>query len=93
MQVESLGAKQYAFVCVDDFSRCTWIKFVQEKLETFKVYRALCLQLQCEKGRGIIRIRSDHGREFQNSNFNDFCKSEGILHEFYSPLTPQQNEL
>src|ERR1044072_2498194 len=31
MQVESLGGKKYAFVCVDDFSRFTWINFIKEK--------------------------------------------------------------
>jgi hypothetical protein len=34
---------------------------------------------------------SDHGREFENSKFTDFCSNEGIKHEFSSPITPQQN--
>jgi hypothetical protein len=38
-----------------------------------------------------VRIRSDHGREFENAKFNDYCSSEGIKHEFSSPITPQQN--
>ncbi|MCI02766.1 retrovirus-related pol polyprotein from transposon tnt 1-94, partial [Trifolium medium] len=39
----------------------------------------------------VLRIRSDHGKEFENSKFSDFCASEGIVHEFASPITPQQN--
>ena len=31
MQVESLGGKWYAFVCVDDFSRYSWIHFLKKK--------------------------------------------------------------
>ncbi|GAA0154055.1 hypothetical protein LIER_12146 [Lithospermum erythrorhizon] len=46
-----------------------------------------------EKGLSIIRIRSDHGKGFENSKFNDFCISEGIKHEFLAPITPQQNEI
>ena len=35
MQVESLGGKRYVFVCVDDFSRYTWVDFIREKSDTF----------------------------------------------------------
>jgi hypothetical protein len=38
-----------------------------------------------------MRIRSDHGREFENSKFEGFCLSYGIKQEFSSPITPQQN--
>ncbi|GAA0151454.1 hypothetical protein LIER_37292 [Lithospermum erythrorhizon] len=47
--------------------------------------------LQREKGLTITRIRSDHGNEFENSQFNDFCNLEGIKHEFSALITPQQN--
>ncbi|MCI02898.1 copia protein [Trifolium medium] len=93
MQVESLGGKKYAFVVVDDFSRFTWINFIREKSETFDEFKDLCLQLQREKDCGIVRIRSDHGKEFENSKFSEFCASEGILHEFSSRIIPQHNEV
>jgi transposase InsO family protein len=38
-----------------------------------------------------MRIHSDHGREFKNSKFEEFCLSYGIKQEFSSPITPQQN--
>ncbi|MCI03437.1 retrovirus-related pol polyprotein from transposon tnt 1-94, partial [Trifolium medium] len=44
-----------------------------------------------EKDNVIVKIRSDHGKEFENSKFSEFCASEGIEHEFSSPITPQQN--
>ena len=28
MQVESIGGKLYVFVCVDDFSKFTWVDFI-----------------------------------------------------------------
>src|ERR1044072_8865593 len=65
MQVESLGGKKYAFFCVDDFSRYTWINFIREKSETFEVFKELCLKIQKEQECGIVRIRSDHGKEFE----------------------------
>jgi transposase InsO family protein len=38
-----------------------------------------------------MRICSDHGREFKNSKFEEFCLSYGIKQEFSSPITPQLN--
>lgn len=91
MQVESLGGKRYAYVVVDDFSRFTWVNFIREKSDTFEVFKELSLRLQREKDCVIKRIRSDHGREFENSKFTEFCTSEGITHEFSAAITPQQN--
>jgi len=39
----------------------------------------------------ILKIRSDHGEEFENVPFNIFCEKHGIVHEFSSRRTPQQN--
>jgi len=61
MQVASIGGKMYVLVVVDDFSRFTWVNFIKEKSDTFESFRELCIQLQREKDRGIVRIRSDHG--------------------------------
>jgi hypothetical protein len=38
-----------------------------------------------------MRIRIDHGREFENSSFEEFCNQHGIKHEFSFPINPQQN--
>jgi len=84
-------AKRYVLVVVDDFSRFTWVNFTREKSDTFHVLRELCTQLQREKGFGIIRIKSDHDTEFENTKFDEYCSDEGIKHEFSSPITPKQN--
>jgi transposase InsO family protein len=67
------------------------VNFIREKSDTFESLKELCIQLQREKNRDIVRIRSDHGTEFENSRFHEFCADEGIRHEFSSPITPQQN--
>ena len=35
MQVESIAGKKYIFVCVDDFSRFTWVDFKRKNLTHF----------------------------------------------------------
>ncbi|BFG14659.1 hypothetical protein CerSpe_009330 [Prunus speciosa] len=39
----------------------------------------------------LVRIRIDHGSEFENSQFLKFCEEMGIKHEFFAHITPQQN--
>lgn len=94
IQIESLNGKRYIFVCVDDFSRFTWVDFLREKLDTSNAFKTLCLKLKVEKDCNIgkiVCIRSDHGKEFENSVHDDFYKSACISHEFSAPRTPQQN--
>ena len=62
MQVESLGGNRYIFVCVNDFSRYTWVNLIREKYDTFDVFKELCLRMQKEKGSEIVNIRSDHDK-------------------------------
>lgn len=63
------------------FSRYIWINFIREKYDTFDVFKDLCLCIQKENGNEIIKIRSDHGKEFENSKFSEFCSTKGISHE------------
>ncbi len=90
-RTESLGGKRYFMVMVDDFSRYTWVSFLREKSKAFDEFKNLCIRLQTEKELTIKRIRSDHGGEFENSKFANFCNECGIKHEFSAPKTPQQN--
>ncbi|KAL5549566.1 hypothetical protein UlMin_004797 [Ulmus minor] len=91
MQNISLGGKKYIFVCVDDFSRFTWVGFLKEKSEAFDIFKTLIIKIQVEKNDRIVRLRSDHGKEFENTLFDDFCAANGISHEFSAPITPQHN--
>jgi len=36
----------------------------------------------------ILKVKSDHGGEFENEAFETFCEKHGIAHEFSSPRTP-----
>jgi hypothetical protein len=89
----SLGGKRYILVIVDDFSRYKWAIPLREKSDTFDATRHLFKKIQVEQNCQIMRIRSDHGKEFENSKFDEFCNSYGIKQEFSSPITPQQNEV
>ncbi|XP_073036620.1 uncharacterized protein [Primulina eburnea] len=91
MEVESLGGKKYSFMCVDDFSRFSWVNFIKEKSDTFEVFKNLITRITNLHSLKIIRIRTNHGKEFENRSFSSFCDRKGISHEFSAPKTPQQN--
>jgi transposase InsO family protein len=74
----SLGGKRYILVVVDDFSRYTWVILLREKSEAFDQAWILFTKIQNEQDCLIQRIRSDHGKEFENSSFEEFCAQHGI---------------
>ncbi|KAK8942719.1 hypothetical protein KSP39_PZI008773 [Platanthera zijinensis] len=91
MPVHSLGRKVYTFVVVDDYSRFTWVFFLSQKSETPSVLLNFVKQIQNELNSTVVKIRSDHGTEFQSESMTKLCEDFGIFQEFSSPRTPQQN--
>ena len=90
-RVQSLGGKKYILFVVDDFTRYTLVVLLRDKAKASKKMIHLCKKLQVEKGTVIAKIRSDHGREFENTKLATFYNDQGTHQEFSSPKTPQQN--
>ncbi|CAM8990088.1 unnamed protein product [Rhodiola kirilowii] len=81
MQVESYSGKRYVLVCVDDFTRFTWSCFLREKSDAVQAFVQLCTRLERkreDKDEHIIKVRSDHGKEFENATLAEFCSKRGI---------------
>jgi transposase InsO family protein len=87
----SIGGSKYCLVIVDDYSRFTWVFFLQEKSQIQETLKRFLIRAQNEFRLRIKKIRSDNGTEFKNSQIEGFLEEEGIKHEFSSPYTPQQN--
>ncbi|WVZ80792.1 LOW QUALITY PROTEIN: hypothetical protein U9M48_028243 [Paspalum notatum var. saurae] len=90
-RVASVSGKWYVLVVVDDFSRFSWVFFMEFKDEVFGFVRDLVLRLRNESHKAIRAIRSDNGGEFRNSRFKNFCRDLGLEHQFSSPYSPPQN--
>ena len=76
---------------VDDYSRYPCVLFFSFKDEAFQVFLSFCKKADNEKCYSITTIRSDYSGEFDNDNFENFCKNRGYEHNFLAPTTPQQN--
>ena len=87
----SLSGKKYGYVLVDDFSRYTWVFFLTHKYETFSEFQVFYKKIEQDEKFKISNIQSDHGGEFQNNEFDQFCRTQGINQKFSSPRTLEQN--
>ncbi|WVZ80241.1 hypothetical protein U9M48_027733 [Paspalum notatum var. saurae] len=92
-QVWSIGGKWYVLVIVDDFSRWSWVHFMESKDEAYEFVYDLVLRLRNESGHAMRALHSDNGSEFKNDRFKAFCHSQGLEHQFSSPYVPQENRV
>ena len=91
VNVMSLSRKRYALVIVDDFSKYTWVLFLNSKDETPKMIIDHIKRIELEANLPVRKIRSDNGTEFKNAILNEFCTDKGISRQYSAPRTPQQN--
>jgi hypothetical protein len=57
----SIDGSKYCLVIMDDYSRFTWVLFLQEKSQTQETLKGFSRQAQNEFGLRIKKIRSDNG--------------------------------
>ena len=67
--------------------------FKPKKWSFFYEFLEFCNKVQNEKGLTITFIRSDHGREFKNIDFENYYNEHRINHNFSTPRTSQQNRV
>jgi transposase InsO family protein len=90
-RIKSLSGNYYGFVIVDDYSRFFWTIFLASKSDTFSGFEKFAKISQNKLNTSIVTIRSDHGGEFKNHLFEEFCETNEIDHNFSAPRTAQQN--
>jgi transposase InsO family protein len=87
--VHSMGGKWYVLVIVDDYSRYSWVFFLESKDQVFEHFWLLALRLNNEHPNCLKTNRSDNGTEFKNASFDEFCLEHGIDQQFSAPRVPQ----
>jgi transposase InsO family protein len=90
-RVRSMGGKWYVLVIVDDYSRYSWVFFLESKDQVFEHFWLLALRLNNEHPNCWKVIHSDIGTEFRNASFDEFCLEHGIDQQYSAPHVPQQN--
>jgi transposase InsO family protein len=77
-RVHFIGGKWYVLVIVDDYSRYSWVLFLESKDEVFEHFRSLALRLNNEHLNYLKVIRSDNRTEFINASFDQFCLEHSV---------------
>jgi hypothetical protein len=90
---KSLGGNLYCLVIVDDYSRYTWTFFLHDKSKVAACFKKFAKRAQNKFEVKIKKIRSDNGKEFDNTNIETYCDEVGIKHEVSATYTPQQNSV
>jgi transposase InsO family protein len=76
-RIRSISDKWYVLVIVDDYSRYSWLFFLESKDKVIEHFRSLALRLNNEHPNYLKVIHSDNGTEFRNASFDEFCLEHG----------------
>ena len=85
----SPGGNRYAMLCVDDFIRFKFIRFLKHKSDDAKELRELVAEHIAPAGIKIGTVRTDGGGEFEGE-FQSLLKDLGIKRETTPPHTSIQ---
>jgi transposase InsO family protein len=88
-RVHSMRGKWYVLIIVDDYTRNSWVFFLESKNQVFEYFQLLALRLNNEHPNYLKVIHSDNGTEFRNASFDEFCLEHGIDQQFSTPCVPQ----
>ncbi|GJX80924.1 retrovirus-related pol polyprotein from transposon TNT 1-94 [Tanacetum coccineum] len=91
MRVALINGKKYILVIVDDYSRYTWVYFLHSKDETPEIIKKFIAQAQLNYKAKVCKIRTDNGTEFKNATLKAHYEKLGIMQQFSTARTPQQN--
>ncbi|GJT42166.1 retrovirus-related pol polyprotein from transposon TNT 1-94 [Tanacetum coccineum] len=91
MRVASIIRKKYILVIVDDYSRYTWVYFLHSKDETPEIIKKFIAQAQLNYKAKVCKIRTYNCTEFKNATLKDHYEKLGIMQQFSTARTPQQN--
>ena len=82
---------EYYVTFIDDYSRKTWIYFLEAKNEVFEKFKDFKALIENLLDKIIKTLRSKNGEEYTSKEFEAFCKDAGIKRELTTPYNPQQN--
>jgi hypothetical protein len=81
-QVHSMRGKWYVLIIVDDYSRYSWVFFLESKDQVFEHFWLLALRLNNEHPNCLKAIRSNNGTEFRIPLLMSFALSMGLISSF-----------
>ncbi|GJZ48780.1 retrovirus-related pol polyprotein from transposon TNT 1-94 [Tanacetum coccineum] len=81
MRIQSMNGRKYILVIVDDYSRFTWVKFLQSKDEVPKFVIKFLKIIQVRLNATVRNIRIDNGTKFVNQTLRAYYEEVIISHQ------------
>ena len=82
---------RYFVTFIEDYSRFTWVYFLDFKSNVFSTFKTFVANVETQFSTCIKILRSDVGGEYMSHGFQSFLQKKGILSQRSCPNTPQQN--
>ncbi len=87
----AIGGFNYMAKFTDHVSRLKAVYFIAKKSDALSSLISYVQDMAIPLGLRVENLRSDNGGEYVNHDFQHYCKTTGIVQQFSSPHTPQQN--
>lgn len=91
VNVLSINRNSYCLVVIDDFSRFTWVFFLSNKAGVADLIKKFIVLIENQTNNRVKALHTDNETEFKNSVLNHFCAEKGIMRQYSSAHTHQQN--
>ncbi|MBW0461202.1 hypothetical protein O181_000917 [Austropuccinia psidii MF-1] len=87
----SVSGNQYFFTIVDQATSFKIVRLLKHKSEAFRQFVIAKAYMENLHDRTLKKLVSDRGGEFLNKDFKSLAESNGFIHIFSPPETPQHN--
>jgi transposase InsO family protein len=67
------------------------VYFLKEKSEAFEKFTNFQHMVENATKENVTTLRTDNGGEFTSTEFNDYCRDNGIKRQLTNSYTPHQN--
>ena len=69
--VPSYGKSSYYITLIDDATRYSWVKFMQQKSETLKIIKDFIAEIELQYEQIPKRLRTHNGGEYDSNNLKE----------------------
>ena len=88
----SLLGKKYVMMVKDDFTRYSWVYFLERKSDAVEAFRKFLADIRADGvPLEVEMVRSDYGGEFFDGDFGYVCRQYCIKQEFTNAKCPELN--
>lgn len=89
----SLGGSKYFILATEEYSGYKYFETMESKISISDSVKRIIHKAELESNRPVKAILTDNGSEYANENLARWLNIRGIIHNYSTSYTPQQNGL